>query len=89
MKLDIGQSSISVFAQDIDYSISANETYEADIDGNAMVIGFNAIRLADVIGAVETDQMKFNLIDAGKAGIIYPVGVEGVTLLIMPMLINS
>jgi DNA polymerase-3 subunit beta len=89
LKLDIGQGVIKVFAQDVDYSISANETLMAEIDGEDMVIGFNATRLADVIAAVETEQCKLNLLNPTRAGIINPVGVDGVTLLIMPMTINS
>lgn len=88
LKINFNASVIDVFAQDIDYSISANETIFAQFDGSTK-IGFHALRLAEVISAVETEQCEIKLIDASCAAIINPVGVDGVTLLIMPMLINS
>lgn len=89
LKLDIGQGAINVSAQDIDYSISASETIFAEVDGIPMVIGFNALRLAEIITAIDVEQCSINLLDPSRAGIVKPEGVSGVTLLIMPMLINS
>lgn len=88
LKIDFNSSVINVFAQDIDYSISANETMFANFAGS-ITIGFHALRLAEIIIAVETESCDIKLIDPSRAAIINPVGVEGVTLLIMPMTINS
>lgn len=89
LKLDIGRGTIDMSAQDIDFSISGCETMFADVDGEPMVIGFNALRLVEIITSIDVEHCSINLLDPSRAGIINPVGVEGVTLLIMPTLINS
>jgi len=87
--MDINSGIIRINAEDVDFSVSANETLFAEVVGEPVKIGFHAGRLNEVLGSCTSDDCIIELIDANKAAIIRPVGVDGVTLLIMPMLINN
>lgn len=87
--IDINSGVIKINAEDVDFSVSANETLFAEVVGEPVKIGFHAGRLNEVLGSCTSDDCTIDLIDANKAAIIRPVGIEGVTLLIMPMLINN
>lgn len=89
LKLKINGNVINVDAEDTDFSVSASETIFAEYEGNPIHIGFHATRLADVLGVVTSSDCQMKFVDATRAAIIQPVGLEGVTLLIMPMLINN
>ena len=89
LKLQISEGSIRIDAQDIDFSISATETIFVDVQGEPMTIGFNASRLIDMIGSITSDKCILRLLAPERAGIILPVDIDGVTLLIMSMIINS
>lgn len=88
--MDVDSGVIRINAEDVDFSVSANETLFAEVIGEPMKIGFHAGRLNDVLSScTSSDDCIIELIDSSKAAIIRPVGVDGVTLLIMPMLINN
>lgn len=89
LKMKVNAGVIRIAAEDIDYSISAKETIFSEVEGNPINIGFNSVCLAEILGAINTETCEFKLIDASRAGIIHPIGTDGITLLIMPMLINK
>lgn len=89
LKLHINPGTIKIDAQDVDYNISATETIFVDVNGETMTIGFKASRLIDIISSMNSEKCIFQLLSPDRAGIILPVDIEGVTMLIMPMLINS
>lgn len=87
--MNVNSGNLQVNAEDVDYSVSANETLFAEVIGEPVKIGFHAGNMNEVLGSCTSDDCMIELIDASKAAIIRPVGVDGVTLLIMPMLINN
>lgn len=87
--MNVNSGNLQVNAEDVDYSVSANETLSAEVVGNPVKIGFHAGNMNEVLGSCTSDDCMIELIDATKAAIIRPVGVDGVTLLIMPMIINN
>lgn len=87
--MNVNSGNLQVNAEDVDYSVSANETLSAEVVGNPLKIGLHAGNMNEVLGSCTSDDCTIELIDASKAAIIRPVGIDGVTLLIMPMLINN
>ena len=63
----------------------AEEVLDVDFAGEELVIGFNSRYVLDAIGAIETEQVVFELRDAQSAGVIKSVEDEGYCCVIMPM----
>jgi len=63
----------------------AEEIVEVDYAGEEMVIGFNSRYVLDALGALETDQVVFEMRDAQSAGVIKCLEDEGYCCVIMPM----
>lgn len=87
--IDVNAGAIQINAQDIDYSTSAAETIFCEFDGDPVKIGFNGNKLIETLSAISSEECVIELTDPSRAAIIHPVGVEGVTLLIMPLTINN
>lgn len=92
IKLAIGNNSINISAQDIDFSTSAEETIECNYEGEPMNIGFKAPFLIEILAAVQSDEVIIELADPSKAGLILPFENEeneDIVMLLMPMLLND
>lgn len=90
VKLDLESNSMMVFAQDIDYSTSAEEKIECNYTGVPMQIGFRASFLIDILNYITSDEVEIQLADPARAGLIVPVeNVEGedLMMLLMPMML--
>ncbi|MCX6257675.1 MAG: DNA polymerase III subunit beta [Bacteroidia bacterium] len=92
IKLHLTANQIIVSAQDIDYSISAIETLTCQYDGDEMEIGFKSIFLLELLANISTAEVRFELSDPSRAGILLPVENEtegeDILMLLMPMMIN-
>ncbi len=92
IKLDITTNQIHVSAQDIDFSISAEEFIPCSYEGEPIKIGFKSTFLIEMLGNVEASQVVLELADPSRAGILLPFeNVEGeeILMLLMPMLLND
>ncbi|MBR1807812.1 MAG: DNA polymerase III subunit beta [Paludibacteraceae bacterium] len=92
IKLALSDNRITISAQDIDFSTSAEETIECSYEGVPMSIGFKAPFLVEVLGAVQSDNVVIELSDPSKAGLILPFENEeneDIVMLLMPMLLNE
>lgn len=63
----------------------AEEVLDVDYAGEELVIGFNSRYVLDAIGAIETEQVVFELKDPQSAGVIKSLEDEGYCCVIMPM----
>ena len=90
IKLEIGNSKLTMSSQDTDYSMSANESLLCDYNGTPISIGFKGPNLLDVVNTIQAEEIVLQLADASRAGIIVPVenqpDVESL-MLIMPMML--
>ncbi len=88
----ISQSSINVTAQDIDFSVSANESVACSYDGSELLIGFKSTFLAEILSNIETPTVAVELADSTRAGVFKPLHDEPQSseelMLLMPMRIN-
>lgn len=88
VKLDIDNNSMTVSAQDIDFSISAVEKTACSYTFDPIQIGFRANFLIEILNTIPSDEIDLKLSDAFRAGLIVPVTNnenEDLLMLVMPM----
>jgi len=92
VKLAFGGNQIHISAQDIDFSISAEETISCQFEGEPIKIGFKSSFLIEILGNINASDIVFELSDASRAGLILPFENEAneeILMLLMPMLLND
>ena len=92
IKLQIEPEKVIISAQDIDFSISAEETIPCLYEGEPMSIGFKSSFLIDIINNLITESIIIELSDPSHAGIFMPFEQpenENILMLLMPMILNS
>jgi DNA polymerase-3 subunit beta len=93
IRMDIGNGRISLAAQDIDFSVSANETISCSYDGQPVTIGFKSTFLVEILNNIDTPTVMIELADSTRAGVFKPVyddkHISEVLMLLMPMMINA
>ena len=92
VKLSISTGKMTLSAQDIDFSISAQETIPCQFEGEPINIGFKAPLLVDILNGISSNEVRLQLADPSRAGIILPLENEeneDMLTLLMPMLINE
>ena len=92
IKLRLSNNQITISAQDIDFSTSAEETQTCQYDGNDMSIGFKSTFLLDILNNISAEEVVIELADPSRAGVIIPVeqeGKEDLLMLLMPMMLND
>ena len=90
--LTINDGSLTISAQDLDFSNEATEQLPCQFDGEPIIIGFNARFLAEMLNAIDGEEIKMELSTPSKAGIVLPTDQadnEDLLMLIMPVMINS
>lgn len=92
VKLDLKGNQLNVSAQDIDFSISANERLNCQYEGDDMEIGFKSSFLIEILSNLVSSEVLVELSDPSRAGILFPAEKENsdedVLMLLMPMMIN-
>lgn len=63
----------------------ADEVLDVDYAGDELVIGFNSRYVLEAIGAIEKEQIVFELKDPQSAGVIKSIEDDGYCCVIMPM----
>lgn len=93
VRLKISGNQLVVSAQDVDFSISAVERLNCSYEGDEMEIGFKSSFLLEILSNLSTTEVKMELSDPTRAGILLPVekelDEEDVLMLLMPMMINA
>lgn len=89
--LNIADNSINIKAQDMDFSVSANENVACSYDSAPISIGFKATFLVEMLSNMDTTEVVIELADSTRAGVMKPVydqEQQSTTLmLLMPMMI--
>lgn len=90
--LNINDGSLTVSAQDLDFSNEATEQLTCTYAGEPLTIGFNAKFLIEMLNVLESDEIKMELSTPTRAGILLPTdGVEGqeILMLVMPVMLSN
>ncbi len=93
IRMDIANNRVNLTAQDIDFSVSANETITCSYDGQPVTIGFKSTFLVEILSNIETPTVVIELADSTRAGVFKPVYDDKqnseTLMLLMPMMINA
>lgn len=92
IKLSLKENSMTISAQDIDFSTSAEETLICQYDGKDMSIGFKSSFLIDILNNISSQNVIIELADPSRAGLIIPEEQEeneDLLMLLMPMMLND
>lgn len=90
--LNITDSSLTVSAQDLDFSNEATEQMPCTFTGDPLTIGFNAKFLIEMLNVLETDDIKMELSTSTRAGILLPTETdegEEILMLVMPVMLSN
>ncbi len=91
--MSIADNRITLKAQDIDFSMSANETISCSYDGQPITIGFKSTFLVEILANTDTPTVMVELADSTRAGVFKPVYDDkqssSTLMLLMPMMINA
>ena len=93
IRLKIAGAELNISAEDIDYSNKAEERLTCSYQGDDMQIGFNSRFLTEMLNNLSSDEVSLEMSLPNRAGILTPVdGLddgESVTMLVMPVMLNS
>lgn len=91
VKFSLNQNNtITVSGQDRDFSSSAEEVVPCVYEGTPMDIGFNSPYLVEMLSNITGDEIKIELLDQTRAGIITPIEQEegeDLLMLLTPMML--
>jgi len=93
VKLELKENQVTIFAQDIDFSIAGHETLVCQYEGDQMNIGFKANFLADILANLSSTDVCVEISDPSRACLVLPVQIdvegEDVLMLVMPMTVSD
>ncbi|HEB62760.1 MAG TPA: DNA polymerase III subunit beta [Bacteroidetes bacterium] len=90
--LNINEGSLTVSAQDLDFSNEATEQLTCTYDGTPVTIGFNAKFLIEMLNVLETEEVKLELSTPTRAGILLPAETSEdneILMLVMPVMLSN
>jgi DNA polymerase-3 subunit beta len=91
--LDISDQSVTISAQDLDFSNEATEQMSCIFSGSPLKIAFNARFLAEMLGVLSSDEVTMEFSSPSRAGIITPVEESNsnheILMLVMPVMLNN
>lgn len=90
---ELTDKSLTVSAQDLDFSNEATEQIPCTYEGAPMKIAFNARFLAEMLGVLNSEEVKMEFSSPSRAGILTPVEENSqdrdILMLVMPVMLNS
>ncbi|GAB2777503.1 DNA polymerase III subunit beta [Salinimicrobium soli] len=93
VRLKIAGAELNISAEDVDYSNKAEERLTCSYQGDDMQIGFNSRFLTEMLSNLNANEVQLEMSLPNRAGILTPVdGLdegEKVTMLVMPVMLNS
>jgi DNA polymerase-3 subunit beta len=88
---DIVGNSLTINAQDIDFSYEGRETMSCQYSGEDMKIAFNAKLMIELVSNLDGDEVQLELSTPTRAGIFRPVEKtddEDLLMLLMPLMVG-
>lgn len=93
IELSIADGSLTISSRDLDFSNEASEQLPCTYEGEPIRIGFNAKFMVEMLGVLESDEIKMELSTPNRAGIILPLEEEkegeSILMLVMPVMISN
>lgn len=92
IKLIADNNNITIKAQDVDFSISAEENLACQYSGDRVEIGFKSTFFAEILSNLSSQDVVIKLADSARAGVIVPYNneneAENILMLLMPMMLE-
>lgn len=92
VRFHIEQGSLTLKAEDSDYSRSGEENITCDFNGKTMDIGFKGTSMLEILSNLDSQEVNIQLADPSRPGVLIPSEQpenEEILMLIMPMLLND
>ncbi|MDR1096795.1 MAG: DNA polymerase III subunit beta [Tannerella sp.] len=92
VKIQLSENNMIVFAQDIDFSTSAEEKIVCQYMAAPLNIGFKVSSLIEILSNISSENVILQLSDPSRAGVIVPAENEEneeLLMLLMPMSLND
>jgi DNA polymerase-3 subunit beta len=92
VRLKVVGSELTISAEDIEMANEATEKIACEYNGDDMEIGFNARFLKEMLSTLDGESIQLQLSQPNRAGLLVPTGKDGIeeiTMLIMPMMLNN
>ena len=93
IRLKMAGASLTISAEDFDYSNSAEERLDCNYQGDDMQIGFNSKFLIEMLNNLSCEEIKLSMSLPNRAGIITPLDSQeegqDITMLVMPVMLND
>lgn len=77
-----------VRSQDMDYNLESEQVVKIKKDGKDVEIGLKSKFLKELLKSINTQIVKFSIVDSTRSVIIEPETEQGFLTLLMPMMIN-
>jgi len=90
--LNLDEGSLTISAQDLDFSNEATEQLSCNYKGEPMTIGFNAKFLIEMLSVLQSDDIRIELSTPNRAGILIPSDEkenESLLMLVMPVMMSN
>ena len=93
IRLKMAGTELNISAEDLDFSNKADERLNCDYQGDDMQIGFNSRFLSEMLNNLSSNEILIEMSLPNRAGILTPIDGtdegEQVTMLVMPVMLNS
>ncbi len=93
IRLKMAGTELNISAEDLDYANKADERLSCDYQGDDMQIGFNSRFLSEMLNNLNSNDVLIEMSLPNRAGILTPIDGtdegEKVTMLVMPVMLNS
>ena len=93
IRLKMAGTELNISAEDLDFSNKADERLSCDYQGDDMQIGFNSRFLSEMLNNLSSNDVLIEMSLPNRAGILTPIDGtdegEQVTMLVMPVMLNS
>ncbi|MBQ9473406.1 MAG: DNA polymerase III subunit beta [Bacteroidales bacterium] len=96
VRLDITEREVRLTAEDIELSSDAHDAIPCSYQGEPMEIGFNARFLKEMVSNLDTEEIRIELSQPNRAGIIFPVYGDAedkknvsILMLVMPVMLAN
>ena len=96
VRLDITEREMRITAEDIEFSNNAHDAIPCSYQGEPMEIGFNARFLKEMVSNIDTDELRIELSQPNRAGIMFPVYGDAedkknvdILMLVMPVMLAN
>lgn len=94
VRLSLTGQELYLKAEDVEFANEAHERLDCSYEGEDLEIGFNSKFLQEMVTNLDTEQIRMEMSEPNRAGILFPIEEEENTneeilMLVMPVMLNT